>query len=222
MKLNIFTNCSKISPRIDIIKITYLSFVKIFGLLPLTIYIDPNPNVNRYEEYKKNLKEYFRCDIIETNGLADGYIKSIKEGDDRFIFQLEHDWMFRGINHTLKKIVKLMEDKGVYHFRFNKSMYTKENYKSKWCSVAEEKEYNGIPYIETDNMSNNPHIIDRLLYIEKVLPLIKVKNKSYGIEEELKGKGLVSCVYGKFNDRPTILHLNAKKLLVYKQVLKSI
>lgn len=209
MKLNIFTNCSEYAPSIKIIKDTYLSYVRYFGVPDsIDIYIDPKPFNERYKEYKENLEQYFNIKVIETNGLADGYLKSLNNSDDDYIFQLEYDWSFQNIKHSMGEIINLMKNTGIYNFRFNKSTYTPENYKSKYCSLAIQKEYNGIKYIETDCMSNNPHIIDRKYYLENIAKHIKPElGKSFGLEEVLNCREFRSCVYGTFGDEPCVKHL---------------
>jgi hypothetical protein len=209
MRLNIFTNCSDYSPSIDIIKKTYLSFIETFGPgIKFDIYLDPNPHKERADEYMENLERYFKRPVILTKGLADGYVKSIRSNIDDYMFQLEYDWSFQNINHSLADVVKLMNETGVYNFRFNKSTYTPENYTSKFCSLAIPKEHNGIKYLETDCMSNNPHIINREYYEENIIKHIDTKiGKSFGMEEILNRREFRSNVYGSFGDEPCIKHL---------------
>lgn len=209
MRLNIFTNCSEYAPSISIIKETFLSFLTHFGMpKEIGVYLDPHPFTERYEEYKKNLEEYFNVKVVETNGLADGYLKSLKDTKEDYIFQLEYDWSFQNINHSMDEILKLMKETGIYNFRFNKSTYTPLNYKSKYCTLANQKEHNGIKYIETDCMSNNPHIIDRKFYLAHIAKHIKPElGKSFGLEEILNCREFRSNVYGEFGDEPCVKHL---------------
>jgi hypothetical protein len=203
ISLNIFANCCKDSPDTKIIREAYKSFVDTFGEIETTIYLDPNPHPERYEEYSNNLKDF---NIIKTSGLADGYIRSIENSTQPYLFQLEYDWKFQNIKHSLKEITDLMNRHLICHFRFSKNRITPENAINKWCSTAIQVEAE-IPYIRTDNMSNNPHIIDRLFYLQNMMDKIERKVASHGIEENLTRKEFASCVYGRFGDEPTIVHL---------------
>jgi len=212
MMLNLFTNCHKEAPNINLIKNTYNSFIDTFGKIPTTIYLDPNPNPELYEDYYKNLKEFFDCEIIKTNSLSDGYLKSLESNED-FIFQLEHDWNFQNINHSLEEITKLMKENNIYHFRFNKRPNNK--FLKRYQSFVREKKAK-IPYCETDNLSNNPHIINLQEFL-KYKDLIKLDSGSFGIEENLTKKGLIGCVYGGLDYPQTIKHTRElnKKIKVF-------
>jgi hypothetical protein len=213
IELNIFTNCIPTAPSIEVIKNTYNSFVEAFGSfdIPITIYIDPRPHYEAYNAYKEALKAHFNCNIVETTSLSDGYIKSITNSKSDYLFQLEHDWLFNShlIKHTLDEITSVMRKKGLYHFRFSKHHNTLKPFLMKWQTIMEEKECDGLWYCETDNLSNNPHIIDRKKYLT-FLDKIRLDTGSHGIEERLTKKGLIGCQYGSLDYPPTIKHLNGK------------
>jgi hypothetical protein len=214
IELNIFTNCIPTSPNIEIIKETYDSFVKTFGNIQTTIYLDPHPLEANFEPYRANLEQYFKCKIIKTNSLSDGYIKSIKNSKADYLFQLEHDWSFNSdlIKHSLNEITEVMAKRDIYHFRFSKHHNTLKPELMKWQTVMNERECDGLKYCETDNVSNNPHIIDRKKYLE-FLDRIELSTGSKGIEEKLTKKGLIGCQYGGLDYPPTIKHLQGKKTL---------
>jgi hypothetical protein len=195
MRVNIFTNA--IPESVEYITRTIKSFNETFGDYPITIYADPRPNGN--DEIKKHF------DVVETESLSDGYIKSLDSQED-YLFQLEHDWVFlqENINHSIEQILELMKKEGIYFFRFNKN--TNRDIKSKWQSKAIQKGTDFL-YTETDNMSNNPHIIDRKMYIEKCLPIIRKEQGSFGLEEHLNKREFRSAVYGGLGHHPTIKHI---------------
>lgn len=209
MHLNIFTNATDKAPSIDVIIATHNSFVETFGEVPMTIYFDPHPNTAKAVEYFDNLNRYFDCEIIKTTGLADGYVRSIKNGSDDYLFQLEHDWTFetKFIPHRLSDIIKVMKIEGIYNFRFNKHTNEQTQKLKKWQSFITEKHNAtvGMNYCETDNLSNNPHIIDRNKYLT-LLDRIKIDQASFGLEEYLTKKDLISCVYGGLGYPATIQH----------------
>lgn len=215
IELSIFTNCINTAPSIAIIKKTYESFVETFGEIPYKIYLDPHPNEAAYPEYKKNLEKYFKgAVIIPTTGLSDGYKKSIRESGADYLFQLEHDWSFVTplIGHSLQEIMETMTAEGIYHFRFSKHENRLHPDLLKWQTIMTAKECRrtGIRYCETDNLSNNPHIIDRRKYLG-FLDRILTRTGARGIEENLTKKGLVGCQYGGLNYPPTIKHLQGRK-----------
>lgn len=213
IELNIFTNCIESEKRFEIIKETTLSCFDTFKIKPSKIYIDKYPKEKVFEKYKLQLKKYFNCPIIETKGLSDGYIKSIKESKSDYLFQMEHDWIFNKelIKHSLEEIIDVMKKRKIYHFRFSKHTNELRSELMKWQTIMNEKDYNGFKYCETNNMSNNPHIIDRKKYLKDIIQRIKIKPKAEGIEEELTKKDLISCQYGALKYPPTISHLQGRK-----------
>lgn len=206
IELNIFTNCHKSSPDIGIVKNTYDSFVKTFSEIPVTVYMDIHPYVDNAAQYCKNLKEIFPK-IVSTTSLSDGYVKSIRNSDSDYLFQLENDWKFNdNINHSLEQITAFMSNIGCYHFRFNK----RENIKAGWDTRLDESEFMGIIFCSSNNISNNPHIIHREKYLNDFLDIIKVVPGSKGIEENLNKFGLSTCIYGGIGYPNTIVHTNGR------------
>lgn len=209
IECNVFTNARVEAPSTSVLEATLASLDETFGLAPTRIYYDPHPFVEHAAEYQRNLERVWGEDkIIKTTGFAHGYMRSIVESEADFLFQLEDDWSFQNIEHELVDIVRMMRDEGIPHFRFTRDDTREENYPNKWTTYAIEKESNGIKYLETDNVSNNPHIINRKHYIENRLQYIDpTETASFGVEENLTRKGLVSCQYGGFGYPPTLTHL---------------
>lgn len=212
MKLNIFTNCTVSAPETHIIQRTYNSFVETFGEpSSLTVYVDPNPNRRAYLPYMKNLMKLFpQAQFRTTRSLAEGYLFSLKENDDDYMFQLEHDWVFQNIEHTLDRIKQVMRQQGIYHFRFNKHTNEQTDWIRKWQTYIDEEDFFGFKYCETDNLSNNPHIVERQYYLETLAQYIHKKQGSSGIEEFLTKQGFKGHVYGGLGYPPTIVHLDGK------------
>lgn len=214
--LNIFTNSTSSSPSTDIIRQTIMSFWDTFESIPLTIYVDENPNKEKFLEYYINLSQLFpEIKIIKTQSLSEGYIKSVKDSKDDFLFQLEHDFVFNKdlIKHNLEYITHIMKIENIYHLRFNK----RNNTVALWDTYLESCEalyYDGInssiEYCETPCLSNNPHIIHVKKYREKCLPFLKVVSGSKGIEENLLNKGLTGCIYGGAGYPATIIHQDGR------------
>lgn len=208
MQVNLFTNCHDFAPDTSLVEKTYGSFVDTFGEQPVCVWCDPHPRVEVALQYEENLLKLF-SDVRMTSSLANGYIRSIVEGDERFVFQLEGDWFFHKerISNSLEELEDLMLRQGLYHFRFNK----RANIIAGWdYSLLEVKET--IPYCVTSNLSNNPHIIDRLEYKNNLLGYLKDRDGSHGIEEELNKAGkFTSGIYGPLLYPAAITHLDGRK-----------
>ena len=136
-----------------------------------------------------------------TTGLADGYIKAIQDSTYDYIFMLEHYWEFvHKPEHSLEEIVDLMREEGISHLRFNK----RENQPVKYDSWLKDKGW----YCETPFVSNNPHIIDRVQYLNHI-KWIKRKGKDKGIEEIIS-KHINGAIYGGRGYTQVINHLRGR------------
>ena len=211
--LNIFTNCTQSAPDTTIIKKTFDSFIDTFGELETTVYCDSHPNVKVFDKYVDNICDFVDM-IVETESLSEGYIYSIKNSHTDYLFQLEGDWTFikNNIEHTLDEILECMFAKNIYHFRFNK----RANQIAVWDKKMEPRVYAGenfnLQYCESNNMSNNPHIIDVKKYREEIAKHIKIKPGSKGIEEELNAQNkYISCIYGGVGYPATVAHLDGRR-----------
>lgn len=208
--LNIFTNCTASCPSTDTILKTYESFCECFGSdFPVKVFMDVNPNRSKSNQYYKRLEMIFK-NVLYTESLSMGYVNSIIHSDADYNFCLEHDWLFNKklITHSLKEITEIMHDTGIYHFRFNK----RENTVAKWDTKIIETEYHGFKYCACNNLSNNPHIIDRKKYADEIIHDIKIMPGSKGIEEELNHTGkYYTAIYGGKNYPGTVAHLDGKR-----------
>jgi len=208
--LSIFTNCTKSAPSTKIIERTYKSFCDTFGEIKPTVFMDINPNCDKSSEYKDNLLKLFPK-IIATGSLSAGYVESIKNSSDDYLFQLEHDWIFDKsvIKHSLKEILEVMEAEQIYFFRFNK----RQNLPAGWdTKITPMKSASGFDYCLCNNMSNNPHVINRKYYIENMLKYVKIVPSSKGIEENLNAAKKFQCsLYGKYGEFAAVHHLDGKR-----------
>lgn len=209
LQLNIFTNATNSAPNTDMIWRTYNSFCDTFGTELATVYIDPNPNKQEAERYMEKLLVLFDH-VYKTESLADGYIRSIKNSDADYLFQCEHDWTFNKdlIKHSLNQITDVMRENGIYHFRFNK----RSNIVAGWDTEMKAVKNKTLPYCITNNLSNNPHIIDRKKYADEIIKHIKPMRGSLGIEKELNNTGLYySAIYGGAGYPATVVHLDGRR-----------
>jgi len=209
IELHIFTNSTGSAPSTDLIKNTYNSFLNCFKKeLSVTIWCDPKPNVEQSEKYINNLKLEFPKVMI-TESLSDGYVKAVKGSSTDYLFMLEHDWKFLPtINHSLDEILKIMLEDRLLHFRFNK----RANVAKKMDKTLTEVHKKNFSYCVTPGLSNNPHIIDRKLYIDNALQYVNIKSKALGIEKELSNSPLTGAIYGQLNYPNTIEHTDGKSI----------
>lgn len=207
VELHIFTNATVTAPSTDLIRKTYESFVSTFGnKLDTTVWCDPNPNVEWSREYVDNLSQMFPK-VNLTRSLSDGYVRAVQSSTKPYLFMLEHDWVFLPtIVHDLQDIIDVMQSDGIMHLRFNKRMNRVWKSDKSLQEVSNPK----MHYCVTNFVSNNPHLINRKIYINRALPLIKFREKSFGIEKELSSSDLTGCIYGPLEYLATIEHLDGK------------
>lgn len=206
--LNIFTNCTNEILTRPTIYDTYESYVKTFGKPEsFTIYCDPNPNPQSLQEYLKRLREYFNVEPVVTKGLADGWVKSIQNAPTSHIFQLEADWNFQNIDHSIEYIMQMMQKNGLFYMRFNQHMNQDYRWLRKWQTRLIGKK----GYCLSDNLSNNPHILEVDYYKRHLLHLIDPEVPGAGlIEQNLEKIGHWGAVYGNYGHPPTILHTDGR------------
>jgi hypothetical protein len=216
ISLNIFTNTHTSSPHTRLIEQTYSSFCDAFGIYQPTFYVDHHPNSDRIEEYVTNIKTLFPgCSVKRTESLSDGYMRSIQKTESaKYLFQLEGDWIFKkeNIKHSLDEIIEVMEKENLPQFRFNKRPNTPAVWdlymKPKFSQLKSGKVLN---YCLSNNISNNPHIINKNYYFQNILKYLKIVPGSKGIEEVLNRiKPFESAIYGRIGDMETIEHLDGR------------
>jgi hypothetical protein len=212
MLLCIYTNTHKTAPSTEVVRATYKSFCETFDpekQMPVIVYCDINPRTNVATKYLENLERFFPK-VVVTRSLSDGYLRSIHDSErHRYIFQLEGDWIFNyeNIDHSYGDIIDFMEVTKTYHFRFNK----RENKVAVWDKKMEPGEHNGFKFCRSNNLSNNPHIIDRERYQKEISKHIIKTPGSKGIEERLNKVGKYeSILYGGPGHPATITHLDGR------------
>ena len=210
IELHMITNCIKTAPDPLFIKLTHDSFVSVFGDLQTTVWCDPNPRPDVYEDYVANIRAAITTDVRQSNGLVDSYLSMITESRADYIFCLEHDWLFNEetITHSLDDIVTCMHHHGLYYLRFNRSPVLVRGM-VKW---AKERVSPILPYCMTNCWSGNPHIIDRRKCLALNIPG-RVESRTPGItmEKALTMDSALECaVYGGKKHPPTIFHLDGR------------
>lgn len=207
IELHIFTNATLNAPSTEIIEQTYHSFCSHFNYTgKVTVWYDPKPNVENSNEYLKNLQKLFPKVNI-TSSLSDGYIQAVSSSSSNFLFMLEHDWKFLPtITHSLDEICQVIKKENLVHFRFNKRVNKPIRLDKRLHEVN-----STIDYCITPFLSNNPHIIQRDIYLEKAFSHLKKESGSKGIEQRLKRvKSLKGAIYGPLDYPQTVQHLDGR------------
>lgn len=221
ISLCVYTNCSKFNSNdVNLISTTIESFNNTFNISNINkiiVFIDSNPETQNFHTYQRQIENYLQKwkdknpQIVSTLGLSDGYLKSLYL-DTEYIFQLEHDWTFinENINHSLEEIISLMKRIDLPYLRFNK----RDNIPYFWDKYIKEIETGcDIKICKTPNVSNNPHIINKKIYLKNEWDkLIKFKTGSHGIEEEFNKNNLVGYLYGESSYPATIKHIDGKRI----------
>lgn len=209
-RLNLFTNCHLKCTTEPTIFETYESYVKTFGKPKrLTIYCDPNPHVELYEEYSKQIADYFGQPPIKTKGLADGYKHSLDNADTEYLFQLEGDWKFQNIHHSLLQIVREQKRDMKMMMLFNQHKNTHYSWLNKWQSYF--RQSRNPMYCLSDRVSNNPHIIEVQAYRREAMHLVDWTIPGAGMIEQVLEKKFQIAVYGAYGLAPTIVHLDSRR-----------
>ena len=210
IEVNFFTNCHKSSPSIDILQQSINSFFETWGKIPFKIWIDPHPAIRKFAEYSRNIKKAYGK-VIQTGSLSDGYISAIQSSNADFLFMHEADWIWNqeNINHTLSEIVEYMELFRIYHLRFNQ----RETIVKTWDRKLIECGDSNFPFVRSNNVSNNPHILRRDIGLDWIRKgWIKIKPGSKGLEDEhIQNPRTWGAIYGPMNHPAVIHHLNGRQ-----------
>ena len=218
LTINVFSNICEIDPSRDTIFQTLDSFQECFGVIryKVNLFVHPSPFTRYFHQYNDSVKKYFstlpELKIIKTRGLADGYKRSIVSAETKYLFQLEHDWLFErsAIAHSLDEIIDAMQKSSAEYFRFGKE----PNARNKYGHSIIEAPMHDIPACSVLSRSNNPHIINASAYREKYLSYINDRlGGSSGVEECLPDAP-GAYVYGPLNYQPTIRHIDGRSRLV--------
>jgi len=206
VELHVFTNCIPSAPSTALVERLYASFSKTFLPLPVCCWCDRHPNEERFSEYFGRVRGLFPR-AHATESLSDGYVKAIQQSQADYLVMLEHDWVFRDtVRHSLNTILQAMRKHQICHLRFNQRTNIVAG-EDRWLREVEDEDWK---HCETEHLSNNPHIIDRRQYVERLLSQIAVRPGARGIEERLSHRGNIGAIYGGLGHRQTIFHLDGK------------
>jgi hypothetical protein len=213
INLNVFSNVASNDPRHCLAPETILSFLDCFGSgapgaeLIIRIFIDPKPHREYYDEWLNTIAQRLpgvRYETVRTNGLYDGYWRSVRMSEGDYAVQLEHDWMFikRRIRHGLHDIIDDMRARRINYLRFNK----RRNVQFGIDYFVEDDDTGRIPTCRISGRSNNPHIID-VAYYRSLLENLK----TVGLEGDICRYAGGGHLYGCAGWPRTVQHLDGRR-----------
>lgn len=209
--LCLFTNCHKGCLVEPTIFRTIRSFTETFGEPEkIEIYCDPNPNFRYYQKYSKMIEEKTGIKPIKTTGLDNGWITAINNATTPYLFMLEADWRFypEYIKHTINDITDMMSENKLWFLLFNKHKNDTALNGTKWQTYfkATDKDY-----CLSDRFSNNPNILEVKYFKKHIVKRVNWNIGGAGRIEQVLQKKVDIAVYGKYDNQPTIRHLNARR-----------
>ena len=186
----------------------------------MRFYVDPNPNPDLWDDWVGTTLDALggrRVEVVRTNGMADGYLRSVREADADFLVQLEHDFVFkpRIIRHSLDELTACMRSLGVDYLRFNKRW----NRAIGTDAFLDPAQDSPVPVSWTNSRSNNPHILNSQSYKKTWLPLSEEKGGAMleGGVCRFLGGGLV---YGGPGLPASVGHLDGRSVRFKDVVLR--
>lgn len=217
--LNVFTNVASRDPSHCLAQHAVRSFFDTFGWesrhrIVTRIFIDPNPNPDRFEPWVATIREALPdipFELVRTNGMLDGFARSLQVGEGAYAMQLEHDFVFvkSRIHHSLDRMLEEMRARGIDYLRFNK----RRNRPAAYDLGVEPAGDADFPICRISGRSNNPHILDTARYREVVLPLLKRPDgSSVGLEGGICRYVGGGYLYGAYGHPRTVGHLDGRRL----------
>lgn len=221
--INVFANAVPMAPSTFFVESLLSSFRQCLDGRPLeqlnvTIYLHPKPKIRVAKEFARRLRAF--GSVVWTNGLLDGYKKSIYRTSTEYAFQLEHDWQFlcKNIHHSAAEIVAAMKALQLDFLKFSKKHNIGQPYKrgkpNPWADryITSYKTWRNLSVCRNKGRTNNPHVIHVPTYKEYARLYLPKKTRGgrSGIEEVLTKKLGYGFMYGPLGHPPTIGHLNGR------------
>jgi hypothetical protein len=142
-------------------------------------------------------------ELVRTNGLNDGFRRSIAMAEGNYAIQLEHDWVFlkHRITHTLPEIIDDMRMRRINYVRFNK----RRNVQFGTDYFVDEDTSGAVPLCRINGRSNNPQIIDIPYYKELIAAYPRI-----GLEGHICRYAGGGYLYGPAGWPRTVQHLDGR------------
>ena len=215
VNLNVFTNVASNDPRDCLAPEAVTSFFRCFGerlgdtRVITRIFIDPKPHRDNYQRWLGAIRaglpnRYF--EIVETEGLIDGFWRSVEMSESPYAIQLEHDFVFlkNRIEHSIPELLEEMQRLDINFLRFNK----RRNLRVGYDFFLERDSRARIPLSRISGRSNNPHII-HLPYYRMLKREIADVYES-GLEGGLCRRAGGGYMYGAPGWPKTVQHLDGR------------
>ncbi len=217
VNLNVFTNVTSLDTRHCLVPEAVKSFFHCFGdaldhrQVITRIFIDPKPFRENYEAWVNAIAAGLpntRFEVVTTNGLVDGFWRSVHMTEGEFAMQLEHDFVFLKdrIPHSWSQLIEEMRHSHLNFIRFNK----RRNVQAGYDFFMERDHFAKVPLSRISGRSNNPHIIHVPFYraLYRDVPDIEV----LGLEGGLCRRAGGGHVYGPPGWPRTVQHLDGRHI----------
>ena len=171
VNLNVFTNVTSPNVRHCLVPEAVNSFFHAFASsvgefqIVTRIFIDPKPHRENFDNWIHAINTglpNIAVEIIATEGLIDGFWRSVKMSEGGYAIQLEHDFVFlkSRICHGLDQIIDEMRRADLNFIRFNK----RRNVRFGYDLFVDPEPFTTIPLSRISGRSNNPQMIDVKYY----------------------------------------------------------
>jgi len=226
VNLNVFTNVTSTDPRHCLVPEAVNSFFHCFGnefeprQVITRIFVDPKPHRDLFDQWVATIQglRATHLEVIKTNGLNDGFWRSVRMSECDYAVQLEHDFVFlKGrIAHPLSEIIDEMKRSHLNFVRFNK----RRNVQVGYDFFMELDAFAKVPLCRVSGRSNNPQIIHVPYYqhLDETIPFIDLIGLEGGICRRSGG----GHVYGAPGFPRTVQHLDGRRVRVKDSISRAL
>ena len=219
VNLNIFTNVTSPDARHCLVPEVVHSFLRSFETslggyqIVSRIFIDPKPHSENFEDWIKaicaGLPEV-AFEIVPTEGLINGFWRSVEISEGEYAVQLEHDFVFlkSRIHHGLDQMIGEMRRANINFIRFNK----RRNVRVGYDLFLDPEPFTTIPLSRISGRSNNPQIIDVAYYRNLFASMPDIKR--LGLEGGLCRYAGGGHLYGVPGWPRSVQHLDGRRVRI--------
>lgn len=214
VNLNVFTNVTSGDAQDCLVPEAIQSFFSCFGQDPglhvvTRVFMDPKPHRDNAENWIAAIRARLPgvpLEIVRTQGLVDGFWRSVELSTSEYAVQLEHDFVFlkSRIPHGLKDFMAAMQARDVNFVRFNK----RRNVRYGYDLFLERDDVEGLPLCRISGRSNNPQIIN-VPYYRKLLATLPDLD-ALGLEGGICRHAGGGYLYGEPGWPKTVQHLDGR------------
>ena len=217
VNLNVFTNVTSSDARHCLVPEAVNSFFRSFESslggyrIVSRIFIDPKPHRDNFDNWIKAIHAGLPdvdLEIVQTEGLIDGFWRSVELAEGAFAVQLEHDFVFlkSRIHHGLDRLIDEMRRANINFIRFNK----RRNVRVGYDLFLDPEPFTTIPLSRISGRSNNPQIIDVAYYRGLFASIPEIKR--LGLEGGLCRYAGGGHLYGEPGWPRSVQHLDGRRV----------